>query len=81
MAMCPLCNALGNQTYTCQACTSILQDYGKVVDYLDAYNAYMDQDLLTAVDGLTSNNSQRYCIHFFYCGACGEQTEITVKLV
>jgi len=41
----------------------------------------MDQDLLIEVDGLTGENSQQYCVHVFYCGTCGTQTELTVKLV
>ncbi len=81
MAICPFCNALESQTYSCRVCTNVLQDYGKVVDYTDAYSAYMDQDLLTAVDGLTRENSEQYCVHVFYCGTCGTQTELTVKLI
>ncbi|MEN1937024.1 hypothetical protein AAIE21_15855 [Paenibacillus sp. 102] len=81
MEICPLCNALEAQTYSCQTCTNVLQDYGKVVDYIDDYSAYMDQDLLTAVDGLTGENSEEYCVHVFYCGTCGTQTEQMVKLV
>ena len=41
MGICPLCNALESQTYSCQNCQSILQDYGKAVDYIDDYSAYM----------------------------------------
>ena len=81
MAICPLCNALESQSYSCQVCTNVLQDYGKVVDYTDAYSAYMDQDLLIAVDGLTEMDSQQYCVHVFYCGTCGTQTELAVKLM
>lgn len=57
------------------------QDYGKTVDYIDDYSAYMDQELLSAVDGLTHNNSQEYCNHVFYCGVCNVETEVVVKLV
>ncbi|PED72338.1 hypothetical protein CN680_07790 [Bacillus pseudomycoides] len=81
MGICPLCNALEAQVYSCQSCLNVLQDYGKVVDYTDAYSAYMDQDLLIEVDGLTGEDSQQYCVHVFYCGTCGTQTELTVKLV
>ena len=31
----------------------------------DDYSAYMDQELLSAVDGLTHNNSNEYCNHIF----------------
>lgn len=81
MAICPLCNALDAQTYSCPTCASLLQDYGKIVDYLDTYSAYLDQDLLLQVDGLTQNNSQQHCVHVFYCAACNTETDITVKLV
>ncbi|KEK24307.1 hypothetical protein [Bacillus gaemokensis] len=81
MEICPLCNGLEAQTYSCQTCMSVLQDYGKVVDYIDDYSAYMDQDLLIQVDGLTFDNSRQYCAHFFYCGRCDTQTEMIVKLV
>ncbi|WP_459500417.1 hypothetical protein [Bacillus sp. C1] len=81
MGMCPLCNALDAHIYSCQTCMNVLQDYGKVVDYIDDYSAYMDQDLLRAVDGLTGENAEQYCVHVFYCGACGIQTEKRVKLV
>lgn len=81
MAMCPLCNGLESQIYTCHTCMSILQDCGKTVDYLDNYSAYLDQDILMKVDGLMSNQSHQYCVHIFYCAACGEQTEKKVKLI
>ncbi len=81
MGICPLCNALESQTYSCQNCQGILQDYGKTVDYIDDYSAYMDQELLSAVDGLTHNNSQEYCNHVFYCGVCNVETEVVVKVV
>ncbi|CAM4189613.1 hypothetical protein [Bacillus manliponensis] len=81
MAICPFCNGLQQEQHTCANCMNTLQDYGKVVDYIDDYSAYMDQELLTAVDGLTVNNSQRYCMHVMYCGACGQQTEVAIALI
>ncbi|EOW9529999.1 hypothetical protein ACO11K_003771 [Bacillus cytotoxicus] len=80
MMICPLCNALDAQTYSCPTCQNVLQDYGKVVDYIDDYSAYMDQELLTAVDGLTAQNSERYCTHLFYCATCNTDTEMVVEL-
>ncbi len=46
MGICPLCNAFESQTYSCQNCQGILQDYGKTVDYIDDYSAYMDQGII-----------------------------------
>lgn len=81
MPICPFCNGLQYEQYACKKCESAMQDYGKVVDYVDAYSAYMDQKLLTEVDGLTLNNSQQYCLHVMYCGTCGYQTEAAVTLI
>ncbi|MGG0187118.1 hypothetical protein [Bacillus rhizoplanae] len=81
MAICPLCNALEYEAYTCPTCTSILQDYGKTVDYIGPYSAYMDQELLEKVDGLSAHDSQQYCLHLLYCPTCEKQTEVTVQLI
>ena len=81
MAICPLCNALEYKAYTCPTCTSILQDYGKTVDYIGPYSAYMEQELLEKVDGLSAHDSQQYCLHLLYCPTCEKQTEVTVQLI
>lgn len=81
MPICPFCNGLQYEQHTCTSCEDTLQDYGKLVDYMDDYSPYMDQELLTEVDGLTMNNSQQYCVHVMYCGTCGHQTEVAVALI
>ncbi|PHA02537.1 hypothetical protein COE51_02795 [Bacillus pseudomycoides] len=81
MAICPLCNALEYKAYACPTCTSILQDYGKTVDYIGPYSAYMDQELLEKVDGLSAHDSQQYCLHLLYCPTCEKQIEVTVQLI
>ncbi|HDX9590068.1 TPA: hypothetical protein ROX98_003088 [Bacillus pseudomycoides] len=81
MAICPLCNALAYNEYTCPTCTSQMQDYGKTVDFIGPYSAYQDQELLEKVDGLSAHDSERYCLHLLYCPICEKQTEVTVQLI
>jgi hypothetical protein len=81
MALCPRCNGLTDTAYLCPSCSGELQDYGKTVDYLDDYSAYMDQQLLEQVDGLTPMESNKQCIHVFYCLACQQEFQMKVDLI
>ncbi|MFX3624169.1 MAG: hypothetical protein ACE3JP_09035 [Ectobacillus sp.] len=81
MGMCPICNGLSNEAYICPSCSGQLRDCGKTVDYLDDYSAYMDQQLLEKVDGLSHEESNTYCLHLFYCAQCQKEYEMKIDFI
>jgi hypothetical protein len=49
---------------------SIMEDKGKITDYLDDYSAYMDIDIMKLFDGNVNSLEGHQCIHYFYCPTC-----------
>ncbi|HHW01343.1 MAG TPA: hypothetical protein GXX35_00745 [Thermoanaerobacterales bacterium] len=72
---CPLCNALINVKEICPSCGSEMEDRGRVEDYFDPYNPYLDKDTTSMEE------SSHECIHLFACPVCGYDTRIVVNQI
>jgi len=72
---CPLCNALINVKEICPKCNNEMEDWGRVVDYFDPYNPYLDKDTVTM------GEPSHQCIHIFSCPNCGYDTRIVVNQI
>lgn len=72
---CPLCNALINVNEACPNCGSEMEDRGRVEDYFDPYNPYLDKDTADM------SESSHECIHLFACPRCGYDTRIVVNQI
>lgn len=70
MELCPLCNGLETRIIQCPNCQRIMEDRGKITDYLDDYSAYMDIDIMKLFDGNINSLEGHQCIHYFYCPTC-----------
>ena len=81
MSMCPVCNGLTEIPHACPNCAASMQDCGKTVDYFGPYSAYMDQQLLEKVDGLSYEESNRYCLHLYHCSVCEQDFSIKVQQI
>lgn len=79
MDMCPLCNGLEMRVIECPNCQTIMEDRGKITDYLDDYSAYMDIDIMKLFDGTTNSLENHRCIHYFYCRGCQHEDTRAIK--
>lgn len=79
MEICPLCNGFENYTDTCASCGSVMNDIGKVTDYLDDYSAYMEINLLKMVDGDLNSLENHVCIHLISCSTCQVEQIISIQ--
>ena len=70
MELCPLCNGLETRIIQCPNCQRIMEDRGKITDYLDDYSAYMDIDIMKLFEGNANSLEEHKCIHYFYCPTC-----------
>lgn len=72
---CPLCNALIDVGEYCPDCAIRLEDWGRVEDYFEPYNPYLD------IEKVRMGEDPYSCIHIFKCPECDYDTQITVKHV
>jgi uncharacterized C2H2 Zn-finger protein len=72
---CPLCNALIDVSENCPRCGNIMEDQGRVEDYFDPYNPYLDRDLVTM------GKPTHQCIHLFSCPDCGYDSRMVVNQI
>ena len=79
MDLCPLCNGLDSQIIQCPNCQTIMEDNGKVTDFLDDYSAYMDIDIMKLFDGNPTSLEDHQCIHLYYCSSCGHEEVKPIK--
>ncbi|MDQ0224295.1 hypothetical protein [Metabacillus niabensis] len=79
MDLCPLCNGLESRIIQCPNCQTIMEDKGKVTDYLDDYSAYMDIDMMKLFDGDQNSLEEHECIHYFYCSSCEHEEVNAIK--
>lgn len=70
--ICPLCNGINQFKVMCPVCENNCEDKGREIDYADQYSPYLDYDISAKSDGLTTENSNQYCTHMFYCPDCNE---------
>lgn len=79
LSICPLCNSLTDETFTCPSCQDNLIDYGKITDFLDPYGHYNDDDTLKMADGFYTTEKENKCPHLFYCVTCNKQYTYLIK--
>lgn len=79
MYVCPLCNGLKTFETNCPSCSNEMQDKGRVVDYLDDYSPYLEDEGLKAVDGVKDSRESHLCIHLTHCENCGFVENIKVE--
>lgn len=72
---CPLCNSLINISETCPQCGKPMEDRGRVEDFFDPYNPYLDHDTVTM------GEPSHQCIHLFCCPMCGYDSRIIVNQI
>ncbi|MGM0876855.1 MAG: hypothetical protein ACQEWV_19385 [Bacillota bacterium] len=79
MDLCPLCNGLETQIIQCPNCQTIMEDKGKITDYLDDYSAYMDIDMMKLFDGNIESLEGHQCMHYYFCPTCEHQETNAIK--
>jgi len=79
MYVCPSCNGLQKVIQKCSDCEGDLTDEGKLVDYLDDYSPYLDDEGLKLVDGDPQSTEDHICVHLMRCQKCGTETHIKVS--
>jgi len=70
MAMCPICNAFKQLEMSCSKCSTLLEDLGKVSDFLDPYGHYNDVETVKMGDGYLNTIESNTCPHLMYCSKC-----------
>lgn len=53
-----------------------MEDWGRVQDYLDPYQPYLDISI-TAPE----KRDEKKCVHLYLCPRCGRDTRITVNQI
>ena len=79
MAICSLCNGLEKVDVNCPHCQVLLQDKGKVSDYLDAYGHYNDEETNKMGDGYPNTARDQICPHLFVCSDCGYDRVVFIQ--
>lgn len=79
MMICPVCNSFQSIEKNCPYCKQTLQDGGRMGDYLDPYNHYLDIDIVKLADGYENSIKNNECPHLLYCPHCGYDEMITVR--
>lgn len=70
MGMCPICNGLDQLKLTCDVCQSELIDYGRMIDYIGKYSAYMEIDPMKESNGIDHDLRDGQCAHYLTCDRC-----------
>ncbi|MFY4774208.1 hypothetical protein [Metabacillus sp. RGM 3146] len=78
MDMCPLCNGFEVKWVECRGCGTLMEDSGRLTDYLDDYSAYMEIDSMKLYDGVLDSLEKHQCIHLFFCRRC-QNEELTIE--
>ncbi|KKI90767.1 hypothetical protein WQ54_18625 [Bacillus sp. SA1-12] len=79
MDLCTLCNGLETRMIQCPSCQTIMEDQGKITDYLDDYSAYLDIDIMKLFDGDPTSLETHHCIHYYYCPNCQHEETNAIK--
>ncbi|WP_138419798.1 hypothetical protein [Aquibacillus sediminis] len=79
MYTCPLCNGFREIQRECPSCHELMEDQGRMVDYMGDYIAYLDYDGTKLIDGHNASSREHVCIHLFYCFACDEKMHVNVQ--
>lgn len=64
---CPICNKLEEIPIECSICSQVMEERGRVADFLGPYSADMPIE------------SSLSCEHVFYCSRCSEIKNVTIS--
>ncbi|KXG76367.1 hypothetical protein AN618_16070 [Fervidicola ferrireducens] len=73
---CPLCNGLITIREKCPECGGPMEDWGRVQDYVDPYQPYLDMNITAS-----EKHDEGRCVHLFLCPRCGRDIRITVNQI
>lgn len=79
MFICPACNGFEVLSFSCPECEGEMTDRGRLVDYLDEYSPYLDDEGLKLVDGLKHSTDEHTCLHVLYCSQCETTSEYAIQ--
>ncbi|AZV43248.1 hypothetical protein [Peribacillus asahii] len=79
MAICPLCNAFKELEMHCTLCGTLLDDSGKVSDFLDPYGHYNDEETAKMGDGYPNTARDQICPHLMSCKSCGHDQVVFIQ--
>ncbi|WP_026692633.1 hypothetical protein [Peribacillus kribbensis] len=79
MAMCPYCNGFEKLEKICTVCGTIMEDSGKVSDFLDPYGHYNDEETVKLGDGFPRTAEDDICPHLVSCPECGHDQVVFVQ--
>ncbi|MYL32386.1 hypothetical protein GLW08_06390 [Pontibacillus yanchengensis] len=79
MFVCPLCNGLQTIVVHCPACNWEMKEQGRVVDYLDDYSPYLDDEGLKLVDGDQNSSEEHECVHLYQCTKCDRDRHVSIN--
>ncbi|PLT32112.1 hypothetical protein [Bacillus sp. V5-8f] len=79
MAMCPLCNGFEELEMYCTECGTMLNDSGKVSDFMDPYGHYNDEDTVKMGDGYQNTTKDNICPHLMSCASCNHDQVVFIK--
>lgn len=74
--VCPVCNGFRSiREIFCPYCGTLMEDKGKLDNFLGSYSPYEEGPLLTSSDALQS------CFHLIACSKCGCDCRMPIPLV
>lgn len=79
MAICPLCNSLKIVEIKCPKCNALLDNAGKVADFMDPYTHYKDEEIAKMDDGYPNTAKDQTCPHLMVCRKCGYDKVIFIQ--
>ncbi|MFJ8263856.1 hypothetical protein ACIQ4I_18270 [Rummeliibacillus sp. NPDC094406] len=79
MAICPVCNSLKVLEINCPNCGTLLENDGKVADFLDPYSHYEDEETVKMGDGYPNTAKDQICPHLMVCHNCGYDKVVFIK--
>ncbi|MBM7551118.1 hypothetical protein [Thalassobacillus pellis] len=79
MKVCSYCNGLKHLEQQCPACKNLMDDQGKLVDYLDDYSPYLDVGITKMVDGDRQSVKSDHCIHVLRCKSCDRDEVVVIE--
>ncbi|WP_397540106.1 hypothetical protein [Rummeliibacillus pycnus] len=79
MAICPVCNSLKVLEINCPNCGILLENDGKVADFLDPYSHYEDEETVKMGDGYPNTAKDQICPHLMVCHNCGYDKVVFIQ--
>lgn len=73
MFVCPLCNAITQQHFSCPNCGQEMKDEGRVMDFFDDYSAYLDIEGMKLFNGYPDDQKNHLCPHVLSCSNCSKE--------